>query len=174
MSVQAQAQAHGAGSDDGYSEWIDQQFAGSAAMNLRDLADSLTKRGVRWLGRDCMGHRWLAWCSTRVRHSGMIVCCVCSFTVAELSSWLQVNKPVDEEGNTLLLLAAHKGDVDVVSACLRHGANVNGQNKAGNTALHVALEKGHVAIADLLVKAGALAEIRNSLGMYCGERTDVA
>lgn len=55
-------------------------------------------------------------------------------------------------GNTALMMAAFKGDEEVVRALLNKGAKVN---QPGWTALHYAAAGGHDKIAQLLIERGA-------------------
>ncbi|CAM9599963.1 unnamed protein product, partial [Choristocarpus tenellus] len=56
---------------------------------------------------------------------------------------------------TALIIAAKKGNKDVVEALLEGGADVIGQDSAGGTALHAAAVHGHEDIIRLLLEAGA-------------------
>lgn len=61
------------------------------------------------------------------------------------------------DGWTLLHLAAHFGQTQIVEALLHAGAEVNvrSRNSQGNMPLHAALPGGHLDIVTLLVDAGA-------------------
>jgi ankyrin repeat protein len=61
------------------------------------------------------------------------------------------------DGWTLLHLAAHFGQLEVVQMLTSAGADVNARsrNNQGNTPLHAALPGGHLDIVRLLVHAGA-------------------
>ncbi len=61
-----------------------------------------------------------------------------------------------KDGNTPLMVAAAKGDVESVRSLLRsRGTNVNSRNKFGSTALMGAAAGGFTPIVDALLKSGA-------------------
>lgn len=68
---------------------------------------------------------------------------------------------VDSNGDTLLHIAAQRGDLRAIELLLRSGADVNRLGDMGNTALHYA--KVH-DVARLLLKHGASADICNEFG----------
>ena len=77
---------------------------------------------------------------------------------AELAEFLDHGLPVDAqdtEGNTLLMLAAYKGEVDTVAMLIGRGADVNIRNARGQSPLAGTLFKGEDTISALLVAAGA-------------------
>ncbi|OQR92358.1 protein kinase [Achlya hypogyna] len=61
----------------------------------------------------------------------------------------------DQDGNTLLHVAAARGFVGVVRALLTYGADVHVVNQAKDSALHVAAACGHDLIVQVFVDAGA-------------------
>ena len=61
----------------------------------------------------------------------------------------------DQEGNSLLMLAARAGHVTVVSYLLARKATVNARSRFGDTALLAASLKGHVEVAKVLLAGGA-------------------
>ena len=61
----------------------------------------------------------------------------------------------DQEGNSLLMLAARAGHVAVVSYLLARKATVNARSRFGDTALLAASLKGHVEVAKVLLAGGA-------------------
>lgn len=61
----------------------------------------------------------------------------------------------DQEGNSLLMLAARNGHVTVVTYLVSRKASVNARNRYGDTALMAAALKGHVEVAKMLVGNGA-------------------
>ncbi len=76
--------------------------------------------------------------------------------------------------------AAMRGDVDVVRALLRDGADVNAAQGDGMTALHWAAERGAAELAEMLLYAGANVAAVTRLGDYTplhlasrGGRSDV-
>ena len=60
----------------------------------------------------------------------------------------------DQNGRTLLQLAALKGHKEVVELLIAKNANVNAKNKDGETPLHSAIQNDHTQTADLLRKHG--------------------
>ncbi|XP_068427896.1 BRCA1-associated RING domain protein 1 isoform X1 [Clinocottus analis] len=62
----------------------------------------------------------------------------------------------NHKGETLLHLAAIKGDVEAVKELLDQGADPNLKDNAGWTPLHEACNLGHLAIVEVLVSRGAL------------------
>lgn len=60
-----------------------------------------------------------------------------------------------EEKFTLLMEAARKGNLDIVSLLLENGANPNAETSFHRTALILAAEKGNLKMVELLVKNGA-------------------
>ncbi|RWS06564.1 26S proteasome non-ATPase regulatory subunit 10-like protein [Dinothrombium tinctorium] len=73
--------------------------------------------------------------------------------------------PVDELGWTPLMIASSAGHLDIVSALIESGANVNACNNNGQTSLHYAVSKNHVRIASLLTEHGADINARDNYGM---------
>ena len=67
------------------------------------------------------------------------------------------NVEVDQNGNTLLYLAAENGEKEIAELLIEKGADVNKENKAGSTPLHLAAENGKKEIAELLVRKMRLA-----------------
>ncbi len=61
----------------------------------------------------------------------------------------------DQEGSTLLMLAARSGHVPAVTYLLANKASVNARNKYGDTPLMAAALKGHVEVARVLLANGA-------------------
>ncbi len=76
----------------------------------------------------------------------------------ELLEFLDHGLPVDtrdEQGNTLVMLAAYHGQEAVVRALVDRGADVDLRNDRGQTPVAGALFKGEEGIVALLVAAGA-------------------
>lgn len=61
----------------------------------------------------------------------------------------------DREGNSLLMLAARDGRLELVDIFLGQRPKVNFRNSAGDTALRLAAFNGHQAIVEKLIAAGA-------------------
>jgi ankyrin repeat protein len=62
---------------------------------------------------------------------------------------------VDDEGNSLLHIAAETEDLELIDFCMDVELNINAKNKAGERPLHVAVSAGSVGAVRRLVKAGA-------------------
>ncbi|NMG02069.1 ankyrin repeat domain-containing protein [Azoarcus taiwanensis] len=62
---------------------------------------------------------------------------------------------IDEQGNSLLLLAAREGHLRTVQAILQYRPNVLHRNLAGDSALMLATLGGHRDVVDELLDAGA-------------------
>ncbi|KAG7501665.1 BRCA1-associated RING domain protein 1 [Solea senegalensis] len=62
----------------------------------------------------------------------------------------------NHKGETLLHLAAIKGDVEAVKQLLDQGADPNLKDNAGWTPLHEACNLGHIAVVEALISNGAL------------------
>lgn len=62
---------------------------------------------------------------------------------------------VDEQGNTLLILAAREGQLATVKALVERRARLDQRNRAGDSALMLAVLNDHREVADLLLGAGA-------------------
>ena len=73
----------------------------------------------------------------------------------------------DEDGNTLLIVAAQNGQKRIAKFLLRNGADIDGENFRENTALHFAREYGFYDFFDYLVEKGANDTILNDEGMHC-------
>lgn len=68
----------------------------------------------------------------------------------------------DNEGNTpLYQTIVEKGDLDITTLLLNHGANINHQNKKGDTYLHKAAINNLAGSAEVLLKAGINTQLRN-------------
>lgn len=57
-------------------------------------------------------------------------------------------------GDTMLHLAAKKGDLEAIQLGIAFGLNREAVNKAGNTFLHLAAEKGHLPIVEYCFQQG--------------------
>ena len=75
----------------------------------------------------------------------------------------------DENGNTLLLLAAQQGLKKIVKFLLRRGADINDRNLAGNTVLHYCFQYKFNSLAEYLIGKGADDSLLNQDGMTCYE-----
>lgn len=68
---------------------------------------------------------------------------------------------INEQGQTLLHVAAHEGHVEIVDFLLRCGANLDARDRHGNTPLHCAVVSGREKIVQALVGAGANMDLVN-------------
>ena len=66
-------------------------------------------------------------------------CGSCEVLSCLLENGADVNKGTDDINCTPLMIASRKGQVNVVALLIRHGANIECQDKCGNTALHHAV-----------------------------------
>lgn len=62
----------------------------------------------------------------------------------------------DEKGLNALLIASHRGLLEIVEALLDSGANVNYKTEKGYTALMFAAVGGHLTVVETLIKNGAV------------------
>lgn len=69
------------------------------------------------------------------------------------------------DGDTLLHLAASRGDAWEAEVLLAHGAAPNATGDMGNSALHYAAMNGHSALVVLLLRHGADTAVRNEFGL---------
>ena len=60
----------------------------------------------------------------------------------------------EEDSKTPLLVAASKGNADMVRLLLKNGADLDAKDDCDNNALHIACSKGHADVANRLIKAG--------------------
>lgn len=75
----------------------------------------------------------------------------------------------DQNGNTLLIIAAQNDNKRILKLCLRYGARINMQNSMGNTALHFAKEYKYDNIYNYLIQKGAEPNIKNLRGKRATE-----
>ena len=75
----------------------------------------------------------------------------------------------DEQGNTLLHIAAQNGSKRLIKLALRRGAAMDAQNLNGQTALHFAYGYGYTTVGDYMVSKGADDTIRNKDDLTCYE-----
>ncbi len=76
----------------------------------------------------------------------------------ELAEFVERGLPVDvqdEEGNSLLMLAAYRGQVGTVRRLIALGADVDLRNARGQSPIAGALFKGEDEVVGLLLNAGA-------------------
>lgn len=75
----------------------------------------------------------------------------------------------DENGNSLLIVAAQQGSMRFVKFLLRRHADFNIQNLHGNTALHYCFQYSFNKLAEYLIAKGANDAILNKDGLTCYE-----
>lgn len=75
-----------------------------------------------------------------------------------------VNMKSEDDGGSLLALAAVVGEVDAVKFLLEKGARANSKSDDGNTPLHGAAFFGRVEVVELLIEAGAKLDAKNDKG----------
>lgn len=70
----------------------------------------------------------------------------------------------DHQGNSPLLLACRRGQLNMARALLETGADVNARNLEGNTAMHLVADRNDQALTALLLERGADLRLRNRAG----------
>ena len=78
---------------------------------------------------------------------------------------LLLTSSLDDENTTLLHISASHPSADILTALLRHGAEVDWQNFDGLTALHVAATWGSREVVRTLMENGANPLIRDGEGL---------
>lgn len=71
---------------------------------------------------------------------------------------------IDEQGRTTLMLAAGRGQADLIPSIIAAGVNVNARDLEGDSALFYAATNGRLEAVDALLKAGADANAANKKG----------
>ena len=70
------------------------------------------------------------------------------------------------EGDTLLHIAAMRGDVETMALLLKAGMDLNATGDMGNTPLHYACDQPNKEAVRMLIENGARTDIRNEFGNY--------
>ena len=87
--------------------------------------------------------------------------------VEELKEYLADGTKVNErndDGITLLSMAALAGEIETVQLLIDEGADLDAKNNDGNTALHGTAFLGRLEMTNLLIESGADVNIRNNDG----------
>ena len=71
----------------------------------------------------------------------------------------------DQNGNTILIIAAQNDNKRIVKLALRYGAQINMQNSMGNTALHFSSEYKYINVSNYLIQKGADPNLINLRGI---------
>jgi ankyrin repeat protein len=79
---------------------------------------------------------------------------------------------LDSGGDSLLHIAAMRGDARTASLLLEAGADPNAPGDMSNTPLHYAYWKRHDEVIELLTDHGARTDIRNEFGKLPEEESD--
>jgi ankyrin repeat protein len=75
--------------------------------------------------------------------------------IETIKTLIEAGEDVNEKERPLVL-AAEKGNIDIVKLLLEHGADVNGtESKYGSAPLHFAAQKGYLDVVKLLLDYGA-------------------
>ena len=80
--------------------------------------------------------------------------------------WRSNARSIRKPSATDLIIAAKRGDGDLVSTLIEQGANVNGKNKKNNTALSSASKKGHVDVVSILLEQGAKVDQKSTINRH--------
>ncbi|MCH2571543.1 MAG: ankyrin repeat domain-containing protein, partial [Planctomycetes bacterium] len=80
-----------------------------------------------------------------------------------LADGAEVNERNDD-GTTLLSMAALAGEIETVQLLIDEGADLDAKNNDGNTALHGTAFLGRLEMTNLLIESGADVNIRNNDG----------
>jgi len=83
--------------------------------------------------------------------------------LALIEKGADINEP-DKYGNTCLMIAASRGETDIVEDLLNHGANIHAKDKYGQTALIQACAKGNYEVAKILVEKKAGVNVTTTHG----------
>lgn len=66
--------------------------------------------------------------------------------------------------NSILNIAAYRGNLSHVRVLLAHGADIDAAGDMGNTPLHDAVSRGHIQLVEYLLEQGASVSPRNEFG----------
>ncbi|KAM7532735.1 hypothetical protein Aperf_G00000129852 [Anoplocephala perfoliata] len=78
-----------------------------------------------------------------------------------LNQGADVNSRRRVNGRTALMIAASKGNEEIMGILLSHGASVHATDTDGNFAIHLAAEQGHLGCVKLLMDKGSLSFVGN-------------
>ena len=85
--------------------------------------------------------------------------------IANLLPKEDVNRKVNNDGDTMLHLAAWNGNLGRVKELIVKGAYVDAKNLYGNTPLMFAVRRGHLEVVQFLVLQGADVNAKNKYGV---------
>ncbi|KAM7532726.1 hypothetical protein Aperf_G00000129861 [Anoplocephala perfoliata] len=78
-----------------------------------------------------------------------------------LNQGADVNSRKKWFSRTALMVAAFKGNEEIMGILLSHGASVHAKDTLGNFAIHLAAEQGHLGCVKLLMDKGSLSFVGN-------------
>jgi ankyrin repeat protein len=84
----------------------------------------------------------------------------------QLLTYEDFMKKARRTGDTIVHLAARKGDEKLIQNLLARAVNIEVRNKRGVTPLAQAAHRGHKAVVELLISAGASVDESDSRGLY--------
>ena len=129
----------------------------AATRNNKEISRLLIKNGANVDGKDARGQT--------------AIFCTRSLAIVEILVDGGANVNVqDSDGRTPLMIHAEKGNKDIVSYLIAHGADVDRGDTAGQTALHLTVYStalhisGHLSIVKILVDGGANVNVQDKYG----------
>lgn len=78
---------------------------------------------------------------------------------------LENGADIHQKPITPIMIAATRGEANIVALLLDHGVDINGQDPMGMTALAQAAYAGHTNVVDLLIQRGANLNVQDRLAM---------
>lgn len=86
-------------------------------------------------------------------------------TLKSRESNFNINAVVDLQGCPLIILAALKGNAEIVQTLLNAGADINAKDSAGRTGIHYAALKGYVEVTETFIQYGGVDKIHGALAL---------